>query len=79
MNLSRAPNQISPKKSLISAFIVHGAAEVPFFIFPMVVLAVGSDLFQDLEAFKWIGLGAIGTIGALSAGLPSPIFGWFAD
>ncbi len=71
--------KISPKISLISAFIVHASVEVPFFIFPVIVLVVGNDLLQELGAFMWIGLGTLGTIGILAAGLPAPIFGWLAD
>ena len=71
--------KISPKKTLISSFFVHGSVEIPFFIFPVTLIVVGSDLVQELGAFMWIGLGSLGTIGALAAGLPSPIFGWLAD
>ncbi len=71
--------KISPKISLISAFIVHACVEVPFFIFPIIVLVVGADLLQELGAFMWIGLGTLGTFGILAAGLPAPIFGWLAD
>ena len=53
--------------------------EIPFFIFPVIVLLVGKDIFPNLGVLSWIGLGAIGTIGTLAAGLPSPIFGRMAD
>ncbi|MFW9992110.1 MAG: MFS transporter [Candidatus Odinarchaeota archaeon] len=72
-------NELTPKTSLISAFLVHASVEIPFFIFPVIVLLVGNDLFQNLGAFKWIGLGSLGTIASLAAGLPSPFFGWLAD
>lgn len=71
--------KISPRVSLISAFLVHAFVEVPYFIFPVIILVVGSDLFQDMGAFMWIGLGSLGTIGILAAGLPSPVFGWLSD
>jgi MFS family permease len=69
---------VSPKVSLFSAVIVHASVEIPFFIFPVVVLLVGDELFQNTE-FGWIGLGALGTIGMLAAGLPSPLFGTLSD
>ena len=68
---------ISAKSSLISAFLVHLFVEIPYFIFPVLVLVVGEDL--NLGEFMWIGLGSIGTIGALAAGLPAPLVGWFSD
>ncbi len=74
-----AQNGISPRVSLFTAFIIHASVEIPFFIFPVIILLVGSDLFQDSSISEWIGLGAIGTIGTLSAALPSPIFGTLAD
>ena len=70
---------ISPQMSLITAFIIHASVEIPYFIFPVILLLVGSDLFQDSSSLGWIGLGAIGTIGTLSAALPSPFFGRLAD
>lgn len=69
--------EISAKSSLISAFLVHLFVEIPYFIFPVLVLVVGKDL--NLGEFMWIGLGSIGTIGTLAAGLPAPLFGWFSD
>ncbi len=72
-------NTISPKVSLLSAIIVHAAVEIPFFIYPVLLLLVGDDLFQNMESYKWIGLGALGTIGALAAGLPSPLWGILSD
>ncbi len=45
----------------------------------MIVLLVGADIFPNLGVLSWIGLGVIGTIGTLAAGLPSPIFGRMAD
>ncbi|MFX1511978.1 MAG: MFS transporter, partial [Promethearchaeota archaeon] len=70
---------LSPEISLISAIIVHASIEIPFFIFPVIVISVGEDIFQNMEGFRWVGLGAIGTVGTLAAGLPSPIFGSLAD
>ncbi|UCE12840.1 MAG: MFS transporter [Candidatus Heimdallarchaeota archaeon] len=72
-------SRLTPKITLISAIFVHGAVEIPYFIFPVILLVVESELIQELGAFVWIGLGSIGTIGAFAAGLPSPIFGWLAD
>ena len=69
--------KISPNLSLISAFLVHLAVEIPYFIFPVIVLLVGEDL--NLGEFMWIGLGSAGTIGTLAAGLPAPLFGWLSD
>ncbi len=71
--------KISPRVSLISAFLVHAFVEVPYFIFPVIILVVGDDLFQDTGVFMWIGLGSLGTIGTLAAGLPSPVFGYLSD
>ncbi|MFX0013807.1 MAG: MFS transporter [Candidatus Hermodarchaeota archaeon] len=70
---------IGPKLSLFSATIVHCSVEIPFFIFPVVLLLVGKDLFPVESALTWIGLGALGTVGTLAAGLPSPFFGKLAD
>jgi len=72
-------NKIKPRISLISAFILHASVEIPYFIFPVILLLVGSDLFQDSTTTGWLGLGAIGTIGTLSTALPSPLFGALAD
>jgi len=69
--------KISPNLSLFSAFLVHLAVEVPYFIFPVIVLLIGEDL--NLGEFMWIGLGSVGTIGTLAAGLPAPLFGWLSD
>jgi len=69
--------KISAKTSLISSFFVHLFVEIPYFIFPVLVLVVGEDL--NLGEFMWIGLGSIGTIGALAAGLPAPLVGWLSD
>lgn len=71
--------KISPRISLISAFIIHGCVEIPYFIFPVIVILVGNDLFPDLGALKWIGLGALGTVGTLAAALPAPFFGRLAE
>ena len=76
---SEAQNKIPPRVSLIAAFIIHASVEIPYFIFPVILLLVGSDLFQDSSSSGWLGLGAIGTVGTLSAALPSPIFGKLAD
>ncbi|MHA2225195.1 MAG: MFS transporter [Candidatus Hodarchaeales archaeon] len=70
---------ISPKISLLSAFIIHGCVEIPFFIFPVIVILVGADLFSDMGVLGWFGLGSIGTIGTMAAALPSPFFGRMAD
>ena len=69
--------KISAKNSLISSFFVHLFVEIPYFIFPVLILVVGEDL--NLGEFMWIGLGSIGTLGALAAGLPAPLVGWFSD
>jgi MFS family permease len=69
----------SPRISLISAFFVHAFVEIPFFVYPVILVLVGADLFQDLGPYKWLGLGSLGTIASLAAGLPSPIFGWLSD
>ncbi len=53
--------------------------EVPFFIFPVILILVGEDLFSSIGELSWIGLGVIGTVGTLAAALPSPYFGWLAD
>ncbi|MFQ5979393.1 MAG: MFS transporter [Candidatus Heimdallarchaeota archaeon] len=70
--------KISPKINLFSAVLVHASVEIPFFIFPVVVLLVGDDIFQNFE-FGWIGLGVLGTVGTLAVGLPSPFFGTLSD
>ena len=70
---------IPPRVSLISAVIIHACVEIPFFIFPVILILVGADLFNDLTAIGWLGLGSLGTVGTLSAALPSPLFGSFAD
>jgi MFS family permease len=72
-------NKIDPRISLISAFILHASVEIPFFIFPVILLLVGSDLFQESTTTGWLGLGTIGTVGTLSTALPSPFFGALAD
>ncbi|MHA2113711.1 MAG: MFS transporter, partial [Candidatus Hodarchaeales archaeon] len=72
-------NKIEPRISLISAFVLHASVEIPYFIFPVILLLVGSDLFQDSTTTGWLGLGTIGTVGTLSAALPSPFFGVLAD
>ncbi len=72
-------NEIPPRISLIAAFIIHASVEIPYFIFPVILLLVGSDLFQDSSSIGWLGLGTIGTAGTLSAALPSPFFGKLAD
>lgn len=77
--IKKATKKISPKISLFSAFIIHGCVEIPFFIFPVIVILVGKDLFPNLGTFSWIGLGSLGTIGTLAAALPSPLFGRLAD
>jgi FSR family fosmidomycin resistance protein-like MFS transporter len=74
-----AQGRIPPRISLIAAFIIHASVEIPFFIFPVILLLVGSDLFQDSSSIGWLGLGTIGTVGTLSAALPSPFFGKLAD
>ena len=78
MYLSTANSpKIPPRLALVTAFIIHGSVEIPFFIFPVILLLVGSDLFPT--ASTWFGLGSLGTIGYLAAGLPSPLFGHFAE
>ncbi|MFX0065428.1 MAG: MFS transporter [Candidatus Hermodarchaeota archaeon] len=74
-------NKISPRTSLISAVLVHASVEIPYFIFPVIVIVVGNDLdfFMTLGSFKWIALGLIGTAASLAIALPSPAFGWLAD
>ncbi len=69
--------EIHPNTTLASAFLVHLFVEAPYFIFPVLILVIGEDL--NLGDFMWIGLGSIGTIGALAAGLPAPLFGWLSD
>ncbi|MFX0209331.1 MAG: MFS transporter [Candidatus Hodarchaeota archaeon] len=71
--------EISSKKTLISAFFVHGIVEIPYFIFPVIIVLIEKDLSKNLGEFTWLGLGSIGTVAALASGLPSPIFGWLAD
>ncbi len=71
--------EISSKTTLISAFFVHGIVEIPYFIFPVIIVLIEKDLSKNLGEFTWLGLGSIGTIAALASGLPSPIFGWLAD
>jgi MFS family permease len=68
---------IQPKISLISAFFVHLFVEIPYFIFPVLILVIGENL--NLGDYMWIGIGAVGTTGTLAAGLPAPIFGWLSD
>ena len=70
---------ITPKVSLISAILIHCSVEIPFFIFPVILLLVGENLFPNLGDLRWIGLGSLGTVGTLAAGLPSPLFGKLAD
>ncbi|MFX1518044.1 MAG: MFS transporter [Promethearchaeota archaeon] len=70
---------ITPKISLISAILIHCSVEIPFFIFPVILLRVGDNLFPNLGDLRWIGLGSLGTVGTLAAGLPSPLFGKLAD
>lgn len=78
--MKKSPNRyISRRINLVSATIVHCCVEIPFFIFPVIILLVGSDLFPNLGRLSWLGLGTIGTVGTLAAGLPSPIFGRLAD
>lgn len=72
-------SKISPKESLFTALIIHCAVEIPFFIFPVILLLVGADVFPSLGNLSWIGLGSIGTIGTLAMALPSPFFGLLAD
>ncbi len=59
--------------------MVHTSVEIPFFIFPVILLLVGNDLFDTIGGFGWLGLGSLGTLGLLAAGLPSPIFGSLSD
>lgn len=72
-------SKISPKESLFTALIIHCTVEIPFFIFPVILLLVGADVFPSLGNLSWIGLGSIGTIGTLAMALPSPFFGLLAD
>ncbi|MFX0052035.1 MAG: MFS transporter [Candidatus Hermodarchaeota archaeon] len=77
--IKKSPHSISPRFSLFSAFLIHCSVEIPFFIFPVILLLVRRDLFPNLGELSWIGLGILGTIGTLAAGLPSPYFGRLAD
>lgn len=77
--IESSTKNISPKIGLISATLIHCGVEIPFFIFPVILLVIGEELFPNLGELSWIGLGALGTIGILAAGLPSPIFGRLAD
>jgi MFS family permease len=77
--IKKQSHSISPRFSLFTAFLIHCGVEIPFFIFPVIVLLVGSDLFPNIGVLSWIGLGTLGTIGTLAAGLPSPYFGRLAD
>ncbi|UCG04279.1 MAG: MFS transporter [Candidatus Heimdallarchaeota archaeon] len=79
MSYNLATKTITPNISLISAILIHGSVEIPFFIFPAILLLVGENLFPNLGDLSWIGLGSLGTIGTLAAGLPSPLFGRLAD
>ena len=72
-------SKISPKTSLFTALIIHCMVEIPFFIFPVILLLVEADIFPSIGELSWIGLGSIGTIGTLAMALPSPFFGWLAD
>jgi MFS family permease len=74
-----ATKSITPKISLIFAVLIHCSVEIPFFIFPVILLLVGENLFPNLGDLSWIGLGSLGTVGTLAAGLPSPLFGRLAD
>ncbi|MHA2244699.1 MAG: MFS transporter [Candidatus Hodarchaeales archaeon] len=76
--IEKPTTKIGPKTSLLSAILIHCCVEIPFFIFPVILLLVGEDLFPIGE-LSWIGLGALGTTGTLAAGLPSPFFGKLAD
>jgi MFS family permease len=77
--IKKPPHPISPRFSLFSAFLIHCSVEIPFFIFPVILLLVRRDLFPNFGELSWIGLGVLGTIGTLAAGLPSPYFGRLAD
>ncbi|MFX0094930.1 MAG: MFS transporter [Candidatus Hodarchaeota archaeon] len=79
--MKRTKGAISSRLSLISAVFVHASVEIPFFIFPVIIIVVGEDpiLFNGIESYKWIILGLIGSISSLSIALPSPLFGWLAD
>jgi DHA1 family multidrug resistance protein-like MFS transporter len=72
-------SRISPRTSLITALLIHCTVEIPFFIFPVILYYVGTDIFPTLGELSWIGLGSIGTVGTLAAALPSPFFGRLAD
>ena len=51
------------------------AVEIPYFNFPVLILVVGEDL--NLGEFMLIGLGSIGTVEMLAAGLPAQLLGCF--
>ncbi|WP_455143540.1 MFS transporter [Candidatus Hodarchaeum mangrovi] len=72
-------DKISNISELTAAVIMHASVEIPFFIFPVILLLVGNDLFSDVNSIVWIGLGSIGTLGTLAAGLPAPIFGYWSE
>ena len=72
-------SRISPRTSLFTALLIHCTVEIPFFIFPVILYYVGTDIFPTLGELSWIGLGSIGTVGTLAAALPSPFFGKIAD
>ncbi|MFX1282809.1 MAG: MFS transporter [Promethearchaeota archaeon] len=77
--MEKTTEKITPNISLVSAILIHCSIEIPFFIFPVILLLIGEDLFPNLGELSWIGLGSLGTIGTLAAGLPAPIFGRLAD
>jgi MFS family permease len=79
MSYNLTTKTITPKISLITAVLIHCSVEIPFFIFPVILLLVGENLFPNLGELRWIGLGSLGTVGTLAAGLPSPLFGRLAD
>lgn len=66
-------------ENLFAATIMHMSVEIPFFVFPVILLLIGQDLVKELGDLSWIGLGSLGTMGTLAAGLPSPLFGILAD
>ncbi|MFX0084911.1 MAG: MFS transporter [Candidatus Hodarchaeota archaeon] len=72
-------SEISPRTSLISALLIHCTVEIPFFIFPVILYYVETNIFPTLGELSWIGVGSIGTVGTLAAALPSPFFGQLAD
>ena len=72
-------DEITNISELTAAVIMHASVEIPFFIFPVILLLVGNDLFSDIDSIVWIGLGSIGTLGTLAAGLPAPIFGHWSE